>query len=85
MTRDSRRREREGERGEMCRGNGLRGGGVRCVRAIEINTRRQAEMCVEREIKRKREGRERGRGHSKNEFKKREIGRQTAGVAAEEQ
>lgn len=71
----------------MCRGNGLRGGGVRCVRAIEINTRRQAEMCVEREIKRQREGKERGievEGN-KNEFKKREIGRQTAGVAAEEQ
>lgn len=45
---------REGERGEMCRRNGFRGGGVRCVRAIEINTRRQAEMCVEREIKRRR-------------------------------
>lgn len=61
----------------------MRGGGVRCVRAIEINTRRQAEMCVEREIKRQGEGRK--RGDSKNQFKKREIGRQTAGVAAEEQ
>lgn len=37
----------------------MRGGGVRCVRAIEINTRRQAEMCVEREIKRQGEERER--------------------------
>lgn len=56
---------REGERGEMCRGNGLRGGGVRCVRAIEINTRRQAEMCVEREIKRQGERRERERAQQK--------------------
>lgn len=36
----------------------MRGDGMRCVRAIEINTRRQAEMCVEREIKRQGEGRE---------------------------
>lgn len=67
----------------------MRGGGVRCVRAIEINTRRQAEMCVEREIKRQGERRERERRRevegNKNEFKKREIGRQTAGVATEEQ
>lgn len=34
----------------------MRGGGVRCVRAIEINTRRQAKTCVEREIKRQGEG-----------------------------
>lgn len=54
----------------MCRGNGLRGGGVRCVRAIEINTRRQAEMCVEREIKRQGEEREREReGTAKTSLK----------------
>lgn len=42
--------------GIVGRGNGLQAERGRRVRAIEINTRRQAEMCVERAGRGRREG-----------------------------